>query len=193
MASLHYVWGSMNSSKSAQLLMTWHNYEEQGYRVLVVKPKIDTRDGEYIKSRALDVRRKADIVIGKDDIGLIYAIGLDYDVILIDESQFLTKEQVNELGDIVDFLNIPIMAYGLKTDYFGQLFEGSKRLIEIADKFQEIKTVCPCCGGKAIFNMRIDEETKEPVFGGEQISVGFNYQPVCRKYYNELKEKCTNK
>jgi thymidine kinase len=114
---------------------------------------------------------------------------LDISVVLVDEAQFLTREQVEELGEIVDRFDIPVMAYGLRTDSFGNLFEGSRRLFEIADKFQEFKTICPCCGGKAIFNMRIDDATGKPVFEGDQVAPGNNYLPVCRKYYKELKEQ----
>lgn len=198
MASFHYIYAPMNASKSAQFLMTWHNYEERKMNVLTVKPKLDSRDGQYIKSRALNIKRKAKLVIEKDETGKIYDEAsrayednseFIYDVVLVDEAQFLTKEQVDELGAIVDDFEIPVMAYGLLTDSDTNLFEGSKRLIEIADKLQEFKTVCPCCGSKAIFNMRIDEKSGKPIFGGEQISPGTNYLPVCRKYYNELKER----
>lgn len=192
MASLWYIHAPMNASKSAQLLMTAHNYEEGGHTVLTVKPKLDTRDGEYIKSRALNIARKADLIVDKKEKGLIlqtaYAVGCD--VVLVDEAQFLTSAQVDELGNIVDELSIPVMAYGLRTDAFGNLFEGSKRLFEIAQKFQEFKTICPCCGGKAIFNMRMNGDT--PIFSGDQISPGTHYQPVCRKRYKELKKQYDN-
>jgi thymidine kinase len=192
LASLHYVFAPMNASKSAQLLMVAHNYEESGKSVYIVKPLIDTRDGEYVRSRALSVSRHADAVIEKDeDIFNIVFNQLEYgvnplDVVLVDEAQFLTAKQVDNLSDIVDLLDVPVMAYGLKTDFNGNLFEGSKRLLEVSDKFQELKTICPCCGGKAIINMRMDGN--EPMFDGEQVSPGTHYQPVCRKYFKELRE-----
>jgi thymidine kinase len=190
MASLYFVQAPMNSSKSAQLLMVAHNYEERNHRVLIVKPSADTRDGVYVQSRALEVKREVDLVVGPDNHWHIYkeVEGSDYAAVLVDEAQFLTAKQVDELGEIVDDLGIPVMAYGLRTDAFTNLFEGSRRLYEIADKFQELKTVCPCCGKKAIINMRLDDN-ENPVFDGNQLQPGNNYMPVCRKYYNKLKRE----
>jgi thymidine kinase len=174
----------MNASKSAQLLMTAHNYEERGMKVVTIKPSIDTRDGVYIKSRALGIERKVDITVKRE--GSLALLPLA-DVYLVDEAQFLTSSQVDNLRKIVDDFGIPVMAYGLRTDAFTHMFEGSKRLFEVADKFQEFKTICPCCGGKAIFNMRVGDNGK-PVFEGDQEQPGHNYLPVCSKYYHELKE-----
>lgn len=190
MPSLYYIQAPMNASKSAQLLMTAHNYEERNYRVLIVKPAIDTRDGNYVKSRALDAKRSVGLTVLPEDERTIYhsVIVGKYDVVLVDEAQFLTPKQIDELGDIVDYLEVPVMAYGLRTDAFGNLFDGSKRLYEIADKFQELKTICPCCGKKAVINMRVDANGK-PVFSGEQVSIGNSYLPVCRKYFKELKRE----
>jgi thymidine kinase len=193
MSSLYYIHAPMNSGKSAQLLMVAHNYEETNHKIMIGKPKLDTRDGEYVKSRALNVKRKVDFTVEKEAVGFMYALVKAYkpDVLLIDEAQFLSRDQIDELAEIVDDFNIPVMAYGLRTDAFGNLFEGSHRLFEIADKFQEFKTVCPHCGRKAIINMRMDADNK-PVFGGEQISPGTHYLPVCRKHYNELKKAAGN-
>ena len=194
MASLWYQYAPMNGSKSAQMLMAWYNYEEHNNLVMTVKPKIDTRDGNMIKSRALDYSREADRVIDKDDI--VSALIIDFarewgrssvDVILIDEAQFLTEKQVGDLGDIVDNWGITVIAYGLLVDFQGYMFEGSKRLMEIADKTVEYKTICPCCKKKALVNMRVDEYGN-PVFGGDQIQIGLNYLPVCRKEYKRLKK-----
>jgi thymidine kinase len=186
----------MNASKSAQLLMTAHNYEEGKMRVLTIKPKLDTRDGEYIQSRALGIKRKADVIVSKDDSimrefvvkGDILRSDKRLGAVLVDEAQFLTTKQVDELREIVDVFEVPVMAYGLRTDAFTKLFEGSRRLFEVSDNFQEFKTICPCCGRKAIFNMRIDKDGN-PVFGGEQVQAGNNYLPVCSRYYKELKEE----
>ncbi|WP_458459945.1 thymidine kinase [Pseudobutyrivibrio sp.] len=193
MASLWYHYAPMNGSKSAQLLMAWHNYEEHNNLVMTVKPKLDTRDSTFIKSRALDYGREADRIVDKDDFvsRMIVNFGVEngrssVDVILIDEAQFLTKAQVDDLGDIVDDWGITVIAYGLLVDFQGFLFEGSKRLIEIADKTVEYKTICPCCKKKALINMRVDEYGS-PVFGGDQIQIGLNYLPVCRKEYKRLK------
>lgn len=193
MASLHWIHAPMNASKSAQLLMVAHNYEEGRRKVMVIKPMLDTRDGDMVKSRALGVSRKADLLVARDAHNFMfdYARRNKPDVVLVDEAQFLQPHHIDELGEIVDRLEIPVMAYGLRTDSFGNMFEGSKRLFEIADKFQEFITICPCCGGKAIFNMRIDDKTGKPVFEGDQVSPGNNYLPVCRKYYKELKEQST--
>lgn len=190
MSSLYFIHAPMNASKSAQLLMTAHNYEERDYQVLIVKPMIDTRDGKFVKSRALDVEREADLIVSKKDENLIHktAQELGYGVVLVDEAQFLTREQVDELGNIVDELDIPVMAYGLRADAFTNLFPGSQRLFEIADKFQELKTICPCCGKKAIINMRVDENDT-PVFEGDQVSPGTHYLPVCRRYFNTLRSQ----
>jgi thymidine kinase len=189
MASLHFLHAPMNASKSAQLLMVAYNYEERNLKVLTIKPKLDTRDGGYIVSRALDIRRPVGLLIGKDEsiMSAYVKIRFHPSVILVDEAQFLTKEQVDDLRQIVDHFEVPVMCYGLRTDAFTHIFEGSKRLFEVADKFQEFKTICPCCGGKAIFNMRIGDNGK-PVFEGDQEQPGHNYLPVCSKYYYKLKE-----
>jgi thymidine kinase len=133
-----------------------------------------------------------DLVVGPNDLGKIYDAVLygQYEAVLVDEAQFLSEEQVDELGRVVDELGIAVMAYGLRTDAFTNLFPGSKRLYEIADKFQELKTICPCCGKKAIMNMRLGEDNK-PIFDGDQVSPGTHYLPVCRKYYNQLKREAT--
>jgi thymidine kinase len=195
MASLHFLHAPMNASKSAQLLMVAHNYEERNLTVLTIKPKLDTRDGAYIKSRALNIERKVDVVVDKEESIISEYVRRRFgsivshpSVILVDEAQFLTRNQVDELREIVNHFEVPVMAYGLRTDAFTNLFEGSQRLFEVADKFQEFKTICPCCGGKAIFNMRIGDNGK-PVFEGNQEQPGHNYLPVCSKYYYELKEE----
>lgn len=195
MASLHWIHAPMDASKSAQLLMVAHNYEERNMTVLTIKPKVDTRDGIYIKSRALQIKRPVDVIVDKEDSIMTAFIARQHgiivkpsSVILVDEAQFLTAKQVDELRQIVNHFKVPVMAYGLRTDAFTNLFEGSKRLFEVADKFQEFKTICPCCGGKAIFNMRIGDNDK-PVFEGSQEQPGNNYLPVCSKYYYELKEE----
>lgn len=190
MASLHFKYAPMEASKSTQLLMTAYNYEKRGMSVFLIKPKLDTRDGEYVVSRALETKRKVDWVL--EDCESVYDLirgetdAYRIDAILIDEAQFLTVKQVDQLGEIVDNLQVPVLAYGLLTDANTNLFDASKRLLEISDKKEEFITICPCCGRRAIFNMRLNE-AHEPVFGGQVVEVGFNYLPVCRKYYNKLK------
>jgi thymidine kinase len=175
--------------------MVAHNYEERKMAVLTIKPKVDSRDGEYIVSRALGIKRKVDVIVGKEDsimsayvVRRFGSIVSHPAVIIVDEAQFLTTRQVDELREIVNHFEVPVMAYGLRTDAFTNLFEGSRRLFEVADNFQEFKTICPCCGGKAIFNMRIGDNGK-PVFEGNQEQPGHNYLPVCSRYYYELKEE----
>ena len=162
--------------------------------VLTIKPKLDTRDGGYIVSRALNIKRPVGLLVDRDQSIMSEYIKMRFgsvvshpSVILVDEAQFLIKEQVDELRQIVDHFEVPVMCYGIRTDAFTHMFEGSKRLFEVADKFQEFKTICPCCGGKAIFNMRIGDNGK-PIFEGDQEYPGHNYLPVCSKYYYELKE-----
>lgn len=190
MSKLYFRFGTMNSGKTLQLLSVAHNYESQGKQVCVIKPALDTRS-EYVESRT-GVKRKADIVISEQspdidvlltetDIDNLYAV-------LVDEANFLTEQQVLSLTRIVDLYRIPVIAYGLKSDFRGKLFPGSKTLIELADKVEEIKTICHMdgCMTKASFNMRI--VNGKPVSHGEQIVVGditgdVRYKPVCRSCF----------
>lgn len=182
MAKLYFKFGTMNSSKTANALMTIHNYEEQGMKVYLIKPEIDTRDIGVVRSRALSTGRKVNRLIKDTDKITDYEI-LNYDVIIVDECQFLTEKQIDELRYIVDKHNIPVICYGLRTDFQSHLFEGSKRLFEIADSLTEIKTICKC-GSKAIFNARINEKGNI-ITSGKQIEIGGNdkYRAVCSKCY----------
>lgn len=193
MAKLYFKYGVVNSSKSANALMTIHNYEEQGMKVYIIKPEIDTRDKGVVKSRAINDSRCANFVASdSDDLFLLFKNNnvCSYDVVIVDECQFLSVKQINQLRDIVDILNIPVICYGLKTDFKTNLFASSQRLIELADSISEIKTVCRC-GSKAIFNARLDSHGNM-IFSGEQIKLGGNdlYNPVCSKcYFKSLKEQ----
>lgn len=190
-AQLYFRYGAMNSGKSIEILKVAHNYEEQNKTVLLFTSAIDDRDAVgYISSR-IGLKRKA---IPIDDKMNIYDIvkKLDHypDCVLVDESQFLKKHHVLQLADIVDQLNIPVMAFGLKNDFMNELFEGSKYLLLLADKIEEMKTICWFCHKKAIMNMRM--HNGEPVYSGDQIMVGGNedYYPVCRKhYYDSMRKK----
>lgn len=186
MAKLYFRTGTMNSSKSAQLLMVKHNYEEQGKKVIIFKPRLDTRDGDKVKSRALHETSPAALV-GVSEVNRMFDLveAVRPDCVLIDEVQFMTPEQVDELGRIVDLLSVPVIAYGLSTDFQTNLFAGSKRLIEIGAKVEEIKTVCWDCNARAVFNMRTSDGV--PVFSGQQVQVGGNesYRPVCRSCYSK--------
>lgn len=188
MAKLYFRYGTMNSGKSAHLLMVHHNYVEQGKNVVIFKPLLDTRDGDFVKSRALNGKVPA-ILIGIVTVGTMF----DYvekhkpACVLIDEVQFMTEEQVDEMTKIVDLLNVPVITYGLMTDFQTNLFTGSRRLIEVGAKVEEIKTICWDCENKAVYNMRLSDGV--PVFSGEQIQVGGNesYKPVCRQCYEQAK------
>lgn len=192
MAKLYFKYGVVNSSKSANALMTIHNYKKQGMRVFVIKPEIDSRDYGEIKSRALKSSVKCNKILKKDEKILNFLLTIEtpaylfFDVIVIDECQFLTESQVDELRYFVDKYDIPVFCYGLKTDYMTKLFEGSKRLLEVADSIQEIKTVCSC-GAKAIFNGRFDKNGIL-IKNGEQVVIGDTdiYRPLCSKCLQKL-------
>jgi thymidine kinase len=190
-AKLYFRYGTMNSGKSIEVLRTAHNYEEQGKKVLLFTPSIDNRHGVGTVASRIGMEKKAIIV--DDQIDMIKLATIEKpNCILLDEAQFLTKTQVQQLADIVDTLDIPVIAYGLRADFMGVLFEGSYHLLAIADKIEEIKTVCWHCDKKAIMNMRCKDG--QPVFEGEQIQIGGNesYLPVCRRCY-ALKRKEAHK
>lgn len=175
---LYYYYGVMGSSKTANALMTKFNMEEHGRKVFLLKSSLDNRDGKsIIKSRA-GLSAEAELVHPDTDIKELYQLkAKDCDVIIIDEVQFLSANQIDSLRNLNNVASI--MCYGLKTDYMGKLFEGSKRLLEIADSIREIKSMCPC-GKKAIINARYREDGSI-VYSGQQIDIGGNekYQALC--------------
>lgn len=185
MAKLYFRYGAMGSGKSIDLLKVAYNYEERDGKVALYTAAIDTRYGTGKITTRIGINKEA-IVFSKNTNILDSVKELEYkpDCILIDESQFLTKEQVSQIGDIVDYLNIPVICYGLRTDFRGELFEGSKELFAIADKIEEIKTICKC-GKKATYNMRMVDG--KPVNKGEKILIGGNesYISLCRRCYKE--------
>ena len=157
MAKLYFKYGAMGSSKSAQALITQFNYEELGMTVWLIKPSTDTRDGaDVIKSR-IGLERKATVITPDLDIKEEYSKHIRTDVIIADESQFFTPEQIDQLRDIVDEQDVPVLCFGLRTDFLTHFFPGAERLMELADSITEIKTVCSC-GRKATVNARIDAE-----------------------------------
>lgn len=187
MSKLIFYHGTMRSSKSAQLIMTVYNYRQQNKPVIIFKPSIDTRDGNIVKSRALDTTYPV-YAFDENDRGYIYNMVRlkKYHAVLLDECQFCKEHHIDELARIADELGVPVLCFGLLTDFQGKLFEGSKRLVELADKIQEIKTVCWFCDRKAKMNMRTVNGT--PVFEGEQLQIGDEeYLPVCRKCYMNFK------
>jgi len=179
---MYFYYGAMGSSKTANALMTRFNFEDKGKKVLLMKPSIDTRDGaDIVKSRA-GLESKAVLIEPDSSIRKVLPMEASYyDNIIVDEAQFLSKAQVDELREIVD-QGTMVMCYGLKADFRGLLFEGSKRIIEVADSIREIVTMCPC-GRKAIMNARYVD--KKIVYDGEQIVIGGNdsYIAVCHQCY----------
>lgn len=192
MAKLYYVYGTMNVSKSASLLMKAHSFENNNIPFICIKSSIDDRDKGIIKSR-VGIERECLSIGVKDDIYRIIKVYNNPNEplkwILVDESQFLTSEQVDQLAKIVDELNINVMCYGLRTDFKTKLFDGSRRLFELADNIEEMKVSCKC-GRKAIINARVDDNGNI-VNEGEQIMTGGNerYVTMCRKCYSELINK----
>lgn len=189
MAKLYFFYGAVGASKSATLLTTAFNYEERGQSVLTLKPVIDDNgrtDSELCKvSSRIGISRNCYYL---EDFFRRYknnksALIGEYDVILVDEVQFSSKECIDFLGNIVDECDIPVLCYGLRTDFKGNLFPGSERLMCIADSINEIKTMC-WCGNKATMTVRLDDGV--PVFDGPQVLIGRNskYTSLCRKHYN---------
>ena len=182
MAKLYFRYGAMGSSKTANALMVRYNYLERGKRPLLLKPSVDVRDGKTcIRSRC---GLAAECVL-MENIPLEDIKAGVYDCLIVDEAQFLTKSQVEQLTDIVDFYDIPVICYGLKTDFQGNFFEGSLWLLARADTIEEVKTIC-WCGRKATQNARLDGNghiTKT----GEQVVLGANdkYVGLCRKHWRE--------
>lgn len=194
MAKFKFIYGPMNGGKTLKLLSTAYNLEENGVQIMVLKPSLDTRDGEGIIKTRAGLKRKC-IMIDKD-INLYKAIKAYKNVldsqletlrwVIIDECQFLTKEQVEQLSDVVDFLNVSVMCFGLRTDFQSHLFEGSKRLFELADDIEEIKSSCTCGERKASINARFDENGEIIIEGG-QVEIGGNdkYKAICRKCWKD--------
>ncbi len=189
MAQLYYRYGTMNSGKTIEILKVAYNYEEQGKPVIIMTSALDTREElGYIASR-IGIRREAYPITAQTDIfAYIKELKDRPYCVLIDECQFLTKNNVYDLARVVDELEIPVMAFGLKNDFRNELFEGSKYLLLLADKIEEIKTICHYCSKKATMVLRT--ENGVPVYAGEQIKIGGNetYISVCRKHYFQPKK-----
>ena len=185
MAKLYFKYGAMGSSKTAQALITKYNYEENDLSVWLLKPSADTRDGETILRSRIGLEAEVEIIPPETDVLQLFRdtrLG-KCDVIIVDECQFLTQQQIDQLRSIVDEHNIPVMCFGLRTDFQTKLFPGSLRLMEVADTIQEIKTICDC-GAKATVNARIDS-TGHIVTQGAQVVLGGNdsYIAMCHKCY----------
>ena len=191
MAKLYFYFSAMNAGKTTTLLQSSHNYAERGMETLVLKPQVDEREGTgRIRSR-IGLEAEAINFSGSDDLLQIICDRQNQgrlDCVLVDEAQILSIEQVNQLTDVVDRLNIPVLTYGLRTDFRGELFEGSQQLLALADELREIKTVCHC-GRKAIMTVRLDNDGN-PIHAGEQIQIGGNerYVSMCRLHFKDARD-----
>jgi thymidine kinase len=190
MAKLYFKYGAMGSSKTANALITRFNYQERDMKVWLIKPSIDDRDGANIIRSRIGLEAAADIMTPDTDIFALFEESQrDSDVIITDECQFFTTEQIDQLRKIVDVHNVPVMCFGLRTDFLTNLFPGSRRLFEVADSITEIKTICSC-GSKATVNARIDENGNV-VTTGSQILLGGNdsYIAMCHKCWKKAANK----
>jgi len=186
-AKLYFKYGAMGSSKSAQALITKFNYEEKGLKVWLIKPSIDTREDLEVVSSRIGLRAKCTPISPETSIWAEFEnrIAQKIDVIIADESQFFTAAQIDDMRRIVDELQVPVLCFGLRTDFRTHLFEGSRRLLEVADKFIEIKNICEC-GRKAIVNARIDDNGNV-ITEGEQVLLGGDerYTAMCHKCWKK--------
>ncbi len=181
MAKLYFKYGAMGSSKSAQALITKFNYEERDMSVWLIKPSVDTRDGADVIRSRIGLEARARIITPEESIVEAYHAAGKHDVIIADEAQFFTPEQIDQLRELVDEEDLPVLCFGLRTDFLTHFFPGARRLMELADSLTEIKTVCSC-GRKATVNARIDG-TGRIVTEGSQVMLGGNdsYVAMCHQ------------
>ncbi|MFT2092552.1 thymidine kinase [Paraglaciecola sp. 2405UD69-4] len=189
MAQLYFYYSAMNAGKSTSLLQSAYNYTERGMRPEIFTAALDDRFGKGKVASRIGLESSANLFTPQTDIQKTIEALLEkkpIDCLFIDEAQFLTKQQVQQLIYVVDNMNIPVLAYGLRTDFLAETFEGSRYLLAWADKLIELKTICHC-GRKAAFVVRIDENG-QAVKEGEQVEVGGNdrYESMCRKHFAEL-------
>jgi thymidine kinase len=190
MAKLYFKYGAMGSSKTAQALIAKFNYEERGMRVWLIKPSVDDRYGAGMIESRVGLKAEADSIPPSSDIRALFARRAGADVIIADEAQFFTPEQIEAFRNIVDELGVPVLCFGLRTDFLTHTFPGSKRLLELSDSITEIKTICGC-GSKATVNARISPDGKI-VTEGEQIFIGGNdsYLAMCHACWKrKIKEQ----
>ena len=184
MAKLYFKYGAMGSSKTAQALITKYNYEENDLNVWLIKPGADTRDGQNVVKSRIGLQAAAQVIPADMDVYAFFTANKadSCDVIILDECQFMTIDQIDQLRAIVNDYNIPVMCFGLRTDFQTKLFPGSMRLMEVADAIQEIKTICDC-GAKATVNARISDGYI--VTEGDQVLLGGNdaYIAMCHRCY----------
>ena len=191
MAKLYFRYGTMDSAKSMNLLAVAHNYRKQGKRVLLVKPRIDSRFGSHTISSRSGLEATADLLIDHDTV-LDPRDFAGLDCILIDEAQFLPPPVIDDLRRITVDPGIPVICYGLRTDFRTRLFPGAQRLMELADRIEEVKVTCQYCAKKAICNLRFVNGT--PTVRGPQIQLGAeeHYAPVCWTHYDEATRALTH-
>ncbi len=190
MAKLYFKYGAMGSSKTAQALVTKYNYEERNMKVLFLKPSTDTRDGADVVRSRIGLESKAVVITPEEDAYKLYAEHYrDCKAVIVDECQFLTPEQVDQLAMITIDFDVAVLCFGLRTDFQTHFFPGSRRLMEIAESISEIKSVCDC-GAKATVNARLDENG-DVVFEGDQVVLGGNdrYHAMCRKCWLKKKKE----
>ena len=190
MAKLYFKYGAMGSSKTAQALITKYNYEENDMSVWLIKPSADIRDGAGILRSRIGLQANVEIMTPDTDVYKLFSVTRKgkCDVVIVDECQFMTPAQIDQLRAIVDDFNVPVMCFGLRTDFQTRLFPGSRRLMEVADTIQEIKTICDC-GAKATVNARINDGYI--VTEGAQVVLGGNdcYIAMCHRcYVNGIRE-----
>ena len=189
MAKLHFFYSTMNAGKSTALLQSNHNYKESNLKTLLFVPKsiADKSNGKIVSRIGLE----ADAIIVDNQYNFYDEVSKKQSekisCVFVDEAQFLTKKQVHGLGKIADELNIPVMTYGIRTDFRGELFEGSQELLALADNLKELKTICSECDKKATMVVRLDSNGKI-LLEGEKILIGGNeiYKTLCRKHFREL-------
>ena len=188
MAKLYFKYGAMGSSKTAQALITKFNYEERDMTVWLIKPSADTRDGADVIRSRIGLEAVADVVSPTDHIGELFHKHGHTDVIIADEANFFKPEQIDQLREIVDDFDVPVLCFGLRTDFLTHTFPGSQRLLELADSITEIKTICSC-GSKAVVNARISNG--KVVTEGSQIMLGGNesYIAMCHKCWKKAIRK----
>lgn len=184
MAKLYFRYGTMDSAKTMNLLAVAHNYRQQGKRVALLKPRLDDRFGGRVIASRSGLKKEVDLLLEADtELDPPFFAGLD--CVLVDEAQFLSTKVIEQLRVVTRTCNVPVICYGLRTDFRTRLFPGAKRLFELADSIEEIKVTCQYCNRKAIFNMRLVDG--EPTADGEQIQLGANesYAPTCHVCYVE--------
>ena len=189
MSKLYFRYGAMNSGKTTALLQVAHNYEEKGMHPIIIKPLIDTKGNNKVISR-IGIEREVNYLIAPDCNIEVNLNLVGVDAIIVDEAQFLTREQVEQLYRITKYYSIPVLCYGLRCDFQMQGFPGSTRLLEIADSLEELKTICSC-GKKATQNLRLING--KPVFEGEQVEIDnqndIKYDSVCGRCYFDLQRR----